>query len=98
MSLLEIEQRRSRRAQRKHHKQHKRKQKRRSPLDAPLATANDAQVLTFFEWCKLNRIGERTGRRILKGGDGPAVVQLSARRIGITVGANRAWQAARARA
>jgi len=102
MSLLEIEQRRSRRAQRKHQKQQKRKHKppRRSALAAPLtATAlHDNQVLSFFEWCQLNRFSERTGRRILKSGNGPPVVQLSVRRIGITIRANRAWQAARERA
>jgi hypothetical protein len=97
MSLLEIEQRRSRRAQRKHHKQHKRKQKRRSALDAPLALQNDAQCMTFREWCQLNRISERTGRRILASGDGPVVTQLSEKRIGVTVGNNRRWQEARAR-
>jgi hypothetical protein len=98
MSLLEIEQRRSRRAQRKHHKHTKRKNKRRSALDAPLALSNDHQVLTFREWCQLNRISERTGRRILAGGNGPVVTQLAAKRIGITIRANREWQAARARA
>jgi hypothetical protein len=105
MSLLEIEQRRSRRAQRKHrkhverkHRKHvERKHKRRSALAAPLSMANDAQVLTFREWCRLNRISERTGRRILASGDGPIVTMLSARRVGITVGNNRRWQESRAR-
>src|SRR3989442_1242853 len=97
MSLLESEQRRSRRVQRKHHKHVERKHKRRSSLDTPLAMSNDNQVLTFFEWCQLNRIGERTGRRILKSGAGPTVTMLSDRRIGITIRANREWQAARAR-
>jgi len=58
---------------------------------------DDDKVLTFAEWCKLNRIGQRTGRRIIKSADGPIVTQLSARRIGITVGNNRQWQASRAR-
>ena len=101
MSLLESEQRRSRRsrrAQRKQRKHGERKHKRRSALDAPLAFSNDHQVLTFREWCRLNRISERTGRRILASGDGPVVTQLSARRVGVTVGNNRAWQASRARA
>ena len=94
MSLFETEQRRSRCAQRNHSK----RKMRPSALDAPLALLNDNQVLTFHEWVRLNRISERTGRRILKSGDGPTVVQLSAKRIGITVGANREWQAARERA
>ena len=58
---------------------------------------DDDKVLTFAEWCKLNRIGQRTGRRILTSGCGPVVTQLSERRIGITVGNNRRWQTARAR-
>ena len=97
MSLLETEQRRSRHAQRRNRKQQKRKQKRRSALAAPLALSNDHQVLTFREWCALNRISERTGRRILASGNGPTVTMLSARRVGITVGNNRRWQESRAR-
>jgi hypothetical protein len=98
MTLLEIEQRRSRRAQRKHHKHVERKHKHRSALAAPLALSNDAQILTFREWCMLNRISERTGRRILSSGTGPIVTQLTAKRIGISVGNNKRWQAARERA
>jgi hypothetical protein len=58
---------------------------------------DDDQVLTFEEWCLVNAISPRTGRRILSEPGGPEVVQLSARRIGIRVGANRAWQASRVR-
>ena len=66
MSLRENEQRKSQRAQR--------------ALDGPLSVSHDDQVLTFFEWCKLNRISERTGRRILNGSDGPVVTMLTSRR------------------
>jgi hypothetical protein len=34
-------------------------------LDAPLTSLADDQVLGFHEWCRLNRISERTRRRIL---------------------------------
>ena len=85
MSILEIEHRRSRRKQRTHAKQQARKKKVRGRsvglghnLGPPL---NDDQVLTFYEWIKLNSISPRNGRRILQSGDGPRVVQLSARRI-----------------
>jgi hypothetical protein len=62
-----------------------------------LITADDPDgILTFSEWCRLNRLGERTGRRILKEPGGPTVTQLSAKRIGISRRANRAWQASRA--
>jgi hypothetical protein len=70
-------------------------------LDAPLSPHHDDQVLTFFEWCRLNRISERTGRRILANPDPaakPVVTMLTTTRVGITVGANRRWQQARARA
>jgi len=68
-------------------------------LDAPLTSLADDQVLSFLEWCSLNRISERTGRRILNGPDSdrPAVTMLSARRIGVTVRANRQWQQSRER-
>jgi hypothetical protein len=99
MSLRENEVRQSRRAQRKHRKQQDRKQKAQSPgighnLGPPL---NDDQVLTFAEWVRLNRVSPRNGRRILQSGTGPRVVQLSARRIGITIRANREWQASKTR-
>ena len=66
-------------------------------LDAPLTSLADDQVLGFHEWCRLNRISERTGRRILNGPDGPAVTMLSPRRVGVTVRANREWQQSRER-
>ena len=58
---------------------------------------NQHQVLSFTDWCCLNGISPATGRRILKSSHGPIVTQLSARRIGITIGANADWQASRAR-
>jgi len=62
-------------------------------LDRPFSPApHDDQVLSFFEWCQLNRISERTGRRILKGPNGPKVTLLSPRRVGITIRNNREWQ------
>lgn len=58
---------------------------------------NQFRVLTFAQWCALNGISPATGRRLIKAGRGPALIQLSDRRIGITIGANAEWQAARAR-
>jgi hypothetical protein len=83
------------RATRSHH--HKQPGK-RSALDAPIAlpaTLNDNQVLTFKQWIALNNISTRTGRRILAAPGGPIVTRLSARRFGITVAHNRAWQQSR---
>jgi hypothetical protein len=78
-----------------------REYERRRVPDAPLSTSLDDQVLTFPEWCQLNRISERTGRRILASPDPkarPVVTMLSPHRIGITVRNNRFWQKARERA
>jgi hypothetical protein len=94
MTLRESELSRSRCATHSHHnKQHKQ----RSALDALPPMLNDDQVLTFGQWVALNAISKRTGRRILDSGNGPIITQLSAKRIGITVGNNRRWQEARAR-
>jgi hypothetical protein len=57
----------------------------------------DDRVLSFRQWCELNGMGLRTGRRILRSGRGPVVTQLTERRIGIRVADNRRWQASRAR-
>jgi len=62
------------------------------------ATLNDCQVLRFSEWVKLAGISARTGRRILASGAGPKLIQLSSKRVGVTVGAHRAWLVARERA
>jgi hypothetical protein len=58
----------------------------------------DLKVLRFAEWCELVGISKRTGRRLLAAGRGPAVVRLTSHRMGITVGAHRAWLASRERA
>jgi hypothetical protein len=59
---------------------------------------DDQCVMTFREWCTLNSFSKDTGRRLIKAGQGPKITQLSPRRIGITVRANREWQQARERA
>ena len=104
MSLLETEHARSQHARRKHQKQKRRKLKRKpiqpkwSSLDTPLATLHPNQILSFHEWCQLNRISVRTGRRIIARGEGPVVTQLSPQRIGISVVNNALWQQLRERA
>jgi hypothetical protein len=57
----------------------------------------DSQVLTFAEWCELNSFSLRTGRRILRSGNGPVVTQLSSKRIGITIANDRKWKLTRER-
>jgi hypothetical protein len=107
MSIRENELHCSQHARRQHHSKLRRRnnqdirtqrsKRKQHALDAPLSVLLDDQVLTFFEWCQLNRFSERTGRRILKGPDRPKVTMLSARRVGITVRNNRNWQQSRER-
>ena len=58
---------------------------------------NSRQVLTFAEWCALNAFSRSTGRRVLAGPNPPDVIDLSPKRIGITIDANRRWQESRTR-
>jgi hypothetical protein len=95
MTLLEE---RALRKQRKRLRQQHEQQKHGAlALDAPLTALSDDQVLTFLEWCRLNRISERTGRRILAAPGRPVITMLTATRVGIRVGDNRAWQLSRAK-
>src|SRR5262245_36447652 len=68
-----------------------------SPAALP-ATLDDYRVLRFNEWCALAGISLRTGRRLLAAGSGPAVVQLSSRRVGVSIAAHRQWLQRRERA
>jgi hypothetical protein len=97
MTLREHEQQRPRHALRKHQKQQKRQRQRRQQLLPLPAVLHDDLVLDFSQWCALNDVSIRTGRRILANGGGPEVTQLSKHRIGVRVKANRVWQASRAR-
>ena len=60
-------------------------------------TAEDSKVLSTRQWCALNGFSVATGKRILKSGDGPCIIQLSTNRIGIRVIDNVRWQEARLR-
>jgi hypothetical protein len=81
------------------HTEIERPQERMLARRAALPIHSDDEVLTFTEWCALNGFSPRTGRRILDGpkSQRPIITWLSERRIGITRGNNRAWQASRAR-
>jgi hypothetical protein len=85
---------------REHEQRTQRRKKQHStyrPTEGPLSLQHDNQVLTFRQWCALNGFSPRTGRRILDAPDGPEIVRLSPRRIGITIHANREWQESRTR-
>jgi hypothetical protein len=72
--------------------------KRQKRARAHFSADHDQQILTFREWCDLNSISARTGRRILKAPGAPTVTMLTKRRFGISLGNNKIWQAQRARA
>jgi hypothetical protein len=74
----------------------RKKSERALAFQIPLSQTNDDQVYTFTEWCRLNRISESTGRRIIHSSDGPEFVNLTPTRYGVTVRANREWQMRRA--
>ena len=57
----------------------------------------DRKVMTVAEWCALNGFSTATGKRLMRRGHGPKTLQLSSKRIGVTVAANREWQDGRVR-
>jgi predicted DNA-binding transcriptional regulator AlpA len=67
----------------------------RRPIPALPAILHDSQVLRLREWAALANVSMRTARRLLADGDGPKVVRLSSRRVGITIASHKAWIAAR---
>jgi hypothetical protein len=106
MSLRESELGRSHRAARRSHRQTETKAEREQRLAQAKAErlrlrqrlAEDADcVWTFKEWCALNSLSARQGRRILKSGSGPAVTMLTDTRIGISRRHDREWKATRVR-
>jgi len=58
---------------------------------------DDNRVLSFAVWCELAGFSKATGRRVLASGEGPVVIRLSARRIGIRVRDHKHWLDRRAR-
>ena len=58
---------------------------------------HDDRILSLRDWCRLNGISLATGRRLIARGEGPRVIQLSARRMGVRVSDNRNWQDSRTR-
>jgi hypothetical protein len=75
-----------------------RRRVRKRKTELPFAATHPQQVLSFHQWCLLNDISASTGRRVLVSGEGPVITRVGAKRIGITVGNNAAWQASRERA
>jgi predicted DNA-binding transcriptional regulator AlpA len=53
------------------------------------------RIWTFEEFAKQNSISTATLERVIRRGEGPKVVKLSPRRLGIRESDGAAWQAAR---
>jgi predicted DNA-binding transcriptional regulator AlpA len=53
------------------------------------------RIFTLDEFAKLNSLSAMTLYRVIRRGDGPKVVQLSPRRLGIRESDGAKWQAAR---
>jgi predicted DNA-binding transcriptional regulator AlpA len=58
---------------------------------------SDDRILSFRQWCESLGISTSTGRRLIAAGEGPPVLQLSARRLGIRMSDALAWQETRVR-
>jgi predicted DNA-binding transcriptional regulator AlpA len=55
------------------------------------------RVMSLREWCELNNLSVATGRRIIAAGEGPKVMQLGERRVGVREDHNIEWQESRIR-
>jgi predicted DNA-binding transcriptional regulator AlpA len=73
------------------------KQRHRNRAPVEHLTADELRVLTVKECAQLNGISWMTLKRLIARGDGPVIIQLSPKRIGIRVIDNAKWQAARLR-
>jgi predicted DNA-binding transcriptional regulator AlpA len=56
---------------------------------------HESQVLRIPEWAVLANISLRSARRLIASGEGPKVVRISSRLIGVTLASHKAWVAAR---
>jgi predicted DNA-binding transcriptional regulator AlpA len=97
MTLRENEIAARRRIARKHKQPSQAEAERRRRQSEQDLAAHRDRVLTFRQWCDVNGFSIATGRRIINAGNGPPVLRLSPRRIGIKESDNAAWQAARVR-
>jgi hypothetical protein len=64
----------------------------------PYERDDDYRVMRFKTWCDSKGFSVPTGRRLVRSGKGPRIVQLSERTIGVTVKDDREWTEARIRA
>jgi predicted DNA-binding transcriptional regulator AlpA len=59
--------------------------------------AQPDRVLTVAQFAEMNSLGLRTAKRLIAAGNGPPILQLTSKRIGIRETDAARWQAARLR-
>ena len=55
----------------------------------------NSRIIPWADWCRLKGFSPDTGRRLGARGEAPPIVQLSARKFGVTVRDDREWTLAR---
>jgi predicted DNA-binding transcriptional regulator AlpA len=60
-------------------------------------TQDDLRCLTVKQWATLCGFSYQTGKRLIAAGEGPTLVQLSAKRIGVRMIDVARWQESRIR-
>jgi hypothetical protein len=73
------------------------KQRRRAGSAIPPSAADDLRCITVKQFAELVGFSTMTAKRLLRAGEGPPTIALSARRIGIRIRDLAAWQQARVR-
>lgn len=66
-------------------------------FDDPRSTRGPVRVRSLREFAKLNNLSLSSLRRAIRNGTGPAVVELSPRRLGVRDDDGAAWQESRRR-
>jgi hypothetical protein len=63
----------------------------RQKRDIPLVGNDDDVVLPFLDWCALAGLPESTAREMRARGQGPRVVHLTGKKLGVTMAEHRRW-------
>jgi hypothetical protein len=96
MTLREAE--RQRRQNEEQQRRLREAERRRLQTEERDRALDDQRVMTKRQCAEINSISVWTLDRLIKAGKGPVITQISDRRIGVTIGNNRKWQASRERA
>jgi predicted DNA-binding transcriptional regulator AlpA len=61
-------------------------------------TQDDLKVLTLKEWARLTGVSFQTAKRLIAAGEGPRIIQLSTKRMGVRMIDAARWSEQRLRA